>query len=182
MLLRDAAQFPLAQKFREGSATLSEVYAFISGLYFRGKAAYSAAFAAPPAGAPAAMVITPGRGLVHPDTPLTHDEFRAIAASPVEDAGFADMLRRDAALLHSQAGGDCTFVLLGSIATDKYTRALLDVFNDRLLFPSEFVGRGDMSRGGLMLRAASAGVELAYVPVAGAVLRGVRPPRLPRKR
>jgi hypothetical protein len=47
-----------------------------------------------------------------------------------------------------------------------------------LLFPSEFVGRGDMSRGGLMLRSAREGIELDYVPASGAILRGRRPPKL----
>jgi hypothetical protein len=51
-------------------------------------------------------------------------------------------------------------------------------FGDRLLFPMEFVGRGDMSRGGLMLRCAAAGQQLTYVPVAGAVRHGQRPPKL----
>ena len=36
-----------------------------------------------------------------------------------------------------------------------------------------------MSRGGLLLRAVDAQLELAYVPVRGAVMRGARPPRLP---
>jgi hypothetical protein len=35
-----------------------------------------------------------------------------------------------------------------------------------------------MSRGGLLLRRASEGVELPYVPVLGAVLHGARPPKL----
>jgi hypothetical protein len=33
------------------------------------------------------------------------------------------------------------------------------------MFPSEFAGRGDMSRGALMLRAVRDGVQLKYVPV-----------------
>jgi hypothetical protein len=72
-------------------------------------------------------------------------------------------------------------VLLGSIASDKYVDLLLEVFGERLLFPAEFVGRGDMSRGGLMLRCATAGVEMSYLPVAGAKRHGPRPPRLPRR-
>ena len=63
-------------------------------------------------------------------------------------------------------------MLLGSVATGKYVDVLLDVLGDRLLFPSEFVGRGDMSRGALLLRAAREGRELAYEPVATAVRRG----------
>jgi hypothetical protein len=35
-----------------------------------------------------------------------------------------------------------------------------------------------MSRGGLLLRSVRQGVELDYIPVAGAVRRGPRPPRL----
>ena len=72
------------------------------------------------------------------------------------------------------------FVLLGSIASDKYVEPLLQVFGERLLFPADFVGRGDMSRGGLLLRAAREGSELAYTPVLGATRRGSRPARLPR--
>jgi hypothetical protein len=42
----------------------------------------------------------------------------------------------------------------------------------------DFVGRGDMSRGGLLLRAARSGEELRYVPVAEAIRHGPRPARL----
>jgi hypothetical protein len=73
-------------------------------------------------------------------------------------------------------------VLLGSIASDKYVEVLLAAFGDRLVFPQAFVGRGDMSRGGLLLRAVDEGEELHYVPVAGAVRRGSRPGRLPPRR
>jgi hypothetical protein len=51
---------------------------------------------------------------------------------------------------------------------------LLDVVGERLLFPTEFVGRGDMSRGALLLRAARTDAELIYASVAGAVRRGPR--------
>jgi hypothetical protein len=69
-------------------------------------------------------------------------------------------------------------VLLGSIASGKYVEVLLPIFGERLLFPPAFVGRGDMSRGGLMLRCAASGDELEYTPVAGAVRQGSRPPKL----
>jgi hypothetical protein len=69
-------------------------------------------------------------------------------------------------------------VLLGSIATAKYSSILSEAFRERLRFPSSFIGRGDMSRGGLMLRCARAGRELEYVPLSGAPTRGSRPPRL----
>jgi hypothetical protein len=73
-------------------------------------------------------------------------------------------------------------VLLGSIATGKYVDTLTATFGDRVVFPTEFVGRGDMSRGGLLLRRAREGVELDYIPVAGAVRKGKRPPKLERMR
>ena len=69
-------------------------------------------------------------------------------------------------------------VLLGSIATGKYVDPLLAVLGERLRFPADFVGRGDMSRGGLLLRCARAGTELTYVGVRDTVRRGPRPPRL----
>jgi len=69
-------------------------------------------------------------------------------------------------------------VLLGSIASPKYVDVLTDIFGARLQFPSAFVGRGDMSRGGLLLRHASDGAELEYEPVLGARRHGARPPRL----
>ena len=74
---------------------------------------------------------------------------------------------------------DCDVVLLGSIASGKYVDVLLEVFGERLRFPQAFIGRGDMSRGGLLLRQVTAGEELEYIAVAGAVRRGPRPPRLP---
>ena len=92
-------------------------------------------------------------------------------------------VQRDAASLAASLGPADRVILLGSIATGKYADLLRPVLADRLVFPSQFVGRGDMSRGGLLLRAMDAGVELEYVPVfSGANRRGKRPPRLePRK-
>ena len=180
LLLREEAEFDLAVRLRKGLATIGEVYGFISGLYFRGKLAYTSAFGVAPQGIPAAMVIVPGMGLVEPDTVLTHDQLRAIGTVPVEahNTAFSAPFLRDALQLDQRAGPGCRYVLLGSIATEKYTRPLLEVFGERLLFPAEFVGRGDMSRGGLMLRCARSAEELSYVTVLGAVRRGSRPPKL----
>ena len=88
-------------------------------------------------------------------------------------------LREAAGALRARLPGDAEIVLLGSIATPKYVDVLLAAFGRALAFPGDFVGRGDMSRGGLLLRAARAGVELGYRPVDGAVRRGPRPARLP---
>ena len=182
LVLRDGAAFPLAQRLRSAEgAPIGELYAFMSGLYFRGKLAYARAFAAP---AQAIHVIVPGRGLVHPDTRVTLDDLRAVAAVPVdlEDERYRAPFARDAAAVAASLGDGCA-VLLGSIATPKYVDVLSAAFGDRLRFPLEFVGRGDMSRGGLMLRQVDEGRELTYVRIDETVRRGPRPPRLiPRPR
>jgi hypothetical protein len=79
-------------------------------------------------------------------------------------------------------GDECDVVLLGSVASGKYVDILTKVFNHRLLFPCDFVGRGDMSRGGLMLRCVDEARELEYVPVHGAVRHGQRPPKLQKRK
>ena len=179
-MLRPEADFALAERLRDRKATLGEAYAFISGLYFRGKLAYAEAFAAPPEGVRPAFVIVPGLGLIPPDTMVDAEQLRRIGDVSIEENNLAyrDPLLRDARLLEQSAGPACQYLLLGSIATEKYTEPLLNVFGDRLLFPIEFVGRGDMSRGGLMLRRASSGEELSYVSLHGATRRGQRPPKL----
>jgi hypothetical protein len=177
MLLREGASFPLAQRVRSSEgAPIGQVFSFLSGLYFRGKAAYARAFA--PAGG--SFVITPDRGLLPIDEPITADMLRAFASIDVhhEDARFTEPLARDARRVARTLGDEHQVLLLGSIASKKYVAVLGAIFGPRLLFPSDFVGRGDMSRGGLLLRAARAGAELAYEPVLGAQRRGKRPPRL----
>ena len=180
LLLGTEANFELAVRLREGKATIGEAYSFISGLYFRGKLAYAGAFAGPPQGVPPVLVIVPGLGLVPPGTPMNAEQLRRIGTIAVEESNqaFREPLIRDAAALHQQAGSECRFLLLGSVATTKYTEPLLSIFGERLLFPGEFVGRGDMSRGGLMLRCASSGEELSYLRLLGAIHRGRRPAKL----
>ena len=94
----------------------------------------------------------------------------------------ADAGERDLADLIVQLPSESRVVLLGSIATGKYVDVLLDNFGDRLLFPGDFVGRGDMSRGGLLLRCAVDRCELSYIPVRGAIRKGKRPPKLEPRR
>jgi hypothetical protein len=76
-------------------------------------------------------------------------------------------------------GPDCSAILLGSIATGKYLDVLQQVLGERLRFPLEFVGRGDMSRGGLLLRCVEEGRQLTYAAVPERRLKGTRPPKLP---
>jgi hypothetical protein len=182
LVLSPRAAFPLARAVQSEGATLGEVFRFASGLYFRGKLAYAEAFARPPPGLPGALVIVPGAGLAPPDARVRERDLRAFAEVPVDarEPRFRLPLERDACLVAERLGPRDEVVLLGSIASDKYVEPLLRVFGARLRFPLEFVGRGDMSRGGLMLRAARAGVELTYAAIEGAVRHGPRPPRLPR--
>jgi hypothetical protein len=184
MIMSENARFILARRLRNDGLPLGELFSFISGLYFRGKLAYARAFASPPAGVPGIFVITAGRGLVSPDALMTHDEMMEIADVPVDvaDPRYREPLERDAQELLRKAGKRCEIVLLGSIATAKYVEPLLGIFDERLLFPSAFVGRGDMSRGGLMLRCVREGAELGYEPVCSAIRHGPRPPRLPKIR
>ena len=180
------AKFALARRLQSpAGAPLGELFSFVSSLYFRGKVAYAAAFGRPPPGIPGALVITPGEGLRFLHEPVTLDRLARFIDVPVDarDPRFTEPLLAHAAALDRAHGRTTRFVLLGSIASDKYVGPLLGVFGEKLLFPPAFVGRGDMSRGGLLLRAARAGEELAYAPIAGAVRRGPRPARLaPRSR
>lgn len=185
MLFHPVTAFPLAVALRsKEGAPIGDVFRFLSGLYFRGKLAYAEAFARPPKKSEGVLVITTNRGLLPASTRVKVDDLARFAETDIHHTAdaFRGPLARDAEALARALGPRGEPVLLGSIATAKYVDVLLSVFGDRLLFPSEFVGRGDMSRGGLMLRAVDAGTELGYVPVRGAVRRGARPPKLPPRR
>ena len=182
MLLRREAQFDLARRLRAGAATLGEAFEFTSGLYFRGKLLYARTFAHAPEGVPGVLVIAPGAGLVPADTPVDVGQLERLGKTPVDaaDRRYREPLEQSARLIDDALRRRADIVLLGSIASAKYVDPLLAVFGERLLFPPTFVGRGDMSRGGLLLRCARAGTELEYAKVHGAVRHGPRPPRLPR--
>jgi hypothetical protein len=181
ILLREEAAFPLAARLRESGAPIGEVFSFLSGLYFRGKLAYGREFARPRAEEwRGVLVITPGWGLLPPETVVTMEELRAIAQVGVDpdEPRFREPLERDITTLARSLSTEDTVVLLGSIATGKYVDVIERLLDGRLRFPSQFVGRGDMSRGGLMLRCVRNGEELEYISIAGAVRRGTRPPKL----
>jgi hypothetical protein len=183
MLMARGASFELAQRMQRGGVPIGEVFSFLSALYFRGKLTYARQFA-PDDGV---LVITSGSGLVRADTAITMRDLRGFARVAIDAAEprYVEPLRDDARALRARLPRGAELVLLGSIATPKYVDVLIEVFGRELLFPVEFVGRGDMSRGGLLLRAARDGVELDYRPVDGAVRNGPRAVRiddLPRNR
>jgi hypothetical protein len=189
-VLSPKAAFPLAEQLRsKEGARLGDIFSFVSGLYFRGKLTYARRFAAPdnvagPAGPSGSGVhiITANAGLREPDTFITLQALLAFAGGEVNPSNprYRRPLERSATALAAEIGPDCDVVLLGSVASPKYVDVLAGIFGERLRFPIDFVGRGDMSRGGLLLRKVQEGVELEYAPVVGAVRHGTRPPKLPR--
>jgi hypothetical protein len=175
--MRPESALPLARRLAGGTLTLGEAFAFMSGLYFRGKLAYARRFAPDQI-----YVITPTRGLQSPDAPVTIDLLREFAEVDVsaDDRRYRRPLDRSLRTLTRGLAPGTRIVLLGSIATGKYVDVLTHALGDRLHFPADFVGRGDMSRGGLMLRSAESGLELEYLAFGADVVRhGSRPPKLP---
>ena len=164
----------VGRRLHLGDAEIGEVFSWLSALYFRGKLAYARRFAADAAGV---LVMAPGAGLVSPDGLISAKALEAMGKIEIESAKFTKPLTRDALALAARHRGNV--VLLGSIATGKYVDAISAAFGARLHYPSSFVGRGDMSRGGLLLRSVTANEELEYAPlVADAPRHGSRPPKL----
>ncbi len=170
-LLNQRATFELAARLRTpAGVTLGEAFSFMSGLYFRGKLAYAGRFARAPAGIAGAQVITPNRGLVPAETPVGSRDLQEFGTVDirVDDPRYRGPVDRD--LVRLAAEPALELVLLGSVATGKYVDLLLEALGERLHFPLEFLGRGDMSRGALLLRAVREERELAYARVLGARL------------
>ncbi len=182
LIFNPAATFPLARQLHsvEG-APLGEVFSFVSGLYFRGKMTYAQAFGKMPEGLSGALVISPAEGLRFLHEPVTVERLRTWATVDIDERNprFTRPLLAHAQALRDALGNSTRFVLLGSVATDKYVEPLTRVFGDRLLFPPGFAGRGDMSRGALLLRSARAGNELDYAPIGGSERHKPRAPARP---
>lgn len=161
-MLSPQAQFNAARLYRsEAGVPIATAFAFMSALYFRGKIAYALHFAQPGN----VFVIAPGFGLVPPEWCMNEERVKVMQKTPVDAAkrSYRKPLERDALALAGRVEGDAHVVLLGSVATGKYVDILLPIFGPRLRFPSAFAGLGDMSRGGLMLRAVRENRELEYV-------------------
>jgi hypothetical protein len=184
ILLSPRASFELAKRVQTIGAPLGEVFTFLSGLYFRGKLIYANRYARPYKKLPGVYVIISNRGLVPVDTIVTKEDLISFGEIPIDpsDKRYVQNLQDAAAKLLEKLPRNADVILLGSIGTKKYVELLTKIFGDRLKFPPDFVGRGDMSRGGLLLRKAESGEELEYVPIAGAVRHGKRPPKLEPRR
>jgi hypothetical protein len=172
-VLSPTATFPVAARLRSEGIPIGDLFAHMSGLYFRGKITYARKFGR-------AFVITPDRGLLPAEESVTSTVLIRFADAEIslENPNYRLPLEQTARELAATSGAGAEFVLLGSVASEKYVQVLTAIFGSSLVFPSAFVGRGDMSRGGLLLRAAAAGEELDYVSVLGAIRRGARPPKL----
>lgn len=174
VMLRAESPAAIAVRLREGTLTLGEAFSFMSGLYFRGKLTYATAFGRGPVGVAPVFIITPTRGLQSPDLQVTADlihEFASVDISE-DDARYHLPLARDVSALAERLPPTTRAVLLGSVATGKYVTLLSRILGSHLHFPPEFIGRGDMSRGGLLLRSARTSRELDYAVLrAGVVLK-----------
>ena len=172
LLLNDRATFDIATRVRsDEGAPLGDVFSFLSGLYFRGKLTYAQAFASPPPSETSGVhLITATDGLWSPTTRVTLSDLERFATVPIDakEPRYRLPLERDAERLAERVGEGCDVVLLGSIATRKYLDVLEPIFGDRLLFPMEFIGHGDMARGAMLLKRAASGAELTYWPVSKA--------------
>jgi hypothetical protein len=179
LLLNRRAPFALARQFHREGLPLADIFTFASGLYFRGKITYARQFARTEQGEQI-RVITTNAGLLDPAAHFDPPGLRAFGRTNIHEDNprYHKPLRRDARRLAAQLAPDGVAILLGSIATAKYRDVLLEAFGDRLVFPRDFIGRGDMSRGGLLLRAARNNTELPYTVVRGAVFKGKRAPRI----
>ncbi len=176
LLMNPASSFDLARRLQHGTLSLGEAFSFLSGLYFRGKLAYAQRFAHEDT-----FVITPTQGLRSPASLVDPGQLREFASVDVDagDLRYRAPLERDLRSLERGLDSEARVILLGSIATPKYVDAIAGVFGPRLHYPPSFIGRGDMSRGGLLLRAARSGVELEYARLdPTSQRRGARPPRL----
>lgn len=163
-VLRRNSRSELARRLRTGGVPLGELFTFLSALYFRGKLAYAKSFAQPPHACPGILIITPSAGLMPHDTSIRLPKLRGFARVPIhlKNRLYRTALRSTAKKLAVEIGSDCEVVLLGSVATEKYLAILAPIFGSRLRVPVEFIGRGDMSRGGLLLRCVRENRQLNY--------------------
>ncbi len=184
LLFNDRAEFDIARRVREQpGAPLGDVFSFLSGLYFRGKLAYAREFQnPPPRRAPGIQIITATDGLYSPGSLVRLRDLERFATVPIDadESRYRYPLERDAGKIAERIGPKCQIVLLGSVATGKYVDVLLPIFGDRLLFPKEFLGHGDMARGAMLAQRAASGVELTYIPVSDPSRLGTRTSRKAR--
>jgi hypothetical protein len=182
-LLDKKGRSVLAQRLRaESGAPIGAVFTFLSALYFRGKLTYAITFARPPEQSMGVAIITPTAGLLPCDAPIGIAQLREFSRVPItiKNQRYRTSLCRAAQSFAGRIGPACEVVLLGSIASTKYLDLLLPIFGERLRVPAAFIGLGDMSRGGLLLRQVREQRELDYI--AASSIPAVSAPRPHRTR
>src|SRR5688572_13772338 len=98
LLLKPGSTLPIARRLHDGELSLAEAFTFMSGLYFRGKIAYARAFERSEThGPPATWIITPTRGLLRPEQPVTIEMLLEFASVAVDAGGarYRQPLERD---------------------------------------------------------------------------------------
>jgi hypothetical protein len=128
LLFNPRARIDLALALRtEAGVPLSQVFSFLSALYFRGKLEYARTYARPPDGSPGVFIVTSGEGLCVPETRVRLDVLERWALIPIHlrERRYTRPLLRDARAIASSIADDhCEVVLLGSVATGKYVDLL----------------------------------------------------------
>lgn len=160
-LMSPRANFEAAKMYRTPEGVpIGLAFAFMSALYFRGKITYALHFG----GVENTYVIAPGFGLVRADWRITEERMKTLRKTEVDvrKRNYRKPLEREAKALAAHLDDSTQVVLLGSVASGKYVNVLWPIFGERLVFPAMFAGLGDMSRGGLLLRATRANQELEY--------------------
>ena len=124
----------------------------MSGLYFRGKITYARKFGR-------AFVITPDQGLIPAETTITSQVLIRFADAEIDlgNPGYRTPLEQTARALADEAGARCAVRAARQRRVGEICPGAERRFSVRgSSFRRTFVGRGDMSRGGLLLRAAAA--------------------------
>ncbi|MGH7872435.1 MAG: hypothetical protein ACREQO_09470 [Candidatus Binatia bacterium] len=181
-LLKKNSRADLALRLRGAGAPLGEVFTYLSALYFRGKLTYAQTYAEPPPGCPGILIITPTAGLVPHDSSIQLTKLRGFSRVPIhlKNRLYCSSLRHSARKLAVNLDPDCELILLGSVGTRKYLDILAPIFGERLRIPAEFVGLGDMSRGGLLLRCVRENCQLNYIDAASVTTPGPKRSRMNR--
>ena len=154
---------------REKPVPIGDVFTFLSGLYFRGKLAYARYYAAPKHGWPGCYIISSNAGLVLPEEDVSVVQLVRFSQTPIDEDEplYSEPLRQALGRLGKRLPHDAQIVFLGSIATRKYRAILSEVLGGRLYYPACFEGRGDLSRGSVLLQSVKSGRELEYRPLEG---------------
>ena len=154
---RRRRRFLSPRVFASDGVPIGELFAHMSGLYFRGKITYARKFGR-------AFVITPDQGLMPAETTITSQVLIRFADAEIDlgNPGYRTPLEQTARALDEAAGADAQFVLLGSIASDKYVQVLSAIFGQRLVFPADVrrAGRHEPRRGAAARRRRVAGARV----------------------